>query len=580
MKFHILLFLTTVLLFLAGCSGHSDARLEHIAGIVSGNPEEAISLLDSIDPGALSTADRHYYDLLTIKANDKAYVTHKSDSLILSVIDYYSTHEKDLYPEALYYGGRVYSDLGDYPSALRYFQQSLDLLPEDTEKLKLKGHVLSQTGRLLNTLRLYEQSIPYMEKVIRINSQLKDSVNLLYNMQLLGAIYMHMEKYYKAEPMFKAAREIAKKVSPVDQHQQDIYLAAIKYFKDEQDSALNLIRKAIPEASHFYRNFALAYGARIYLECDILDTAYIYARELINNDLNNKATGYGTILSPKLRKLVPPDSINIYVSDYRELMEHTLNQNESQEALLQNTLYNYQLHERERIKAEKDKAFLKECMLGFVIVILLMAFIIVYLKNRNKSSIIRLQQSLDNINKLKYELSHVKSNLPSIEGSYTSASAEEDNQASNSISTVRRTTENELRERLRNELLSISEISNNKYFVPDIILQSEVYERLQKMIMDSRSIKDNDEIWTELINVVTQSSPKFITNLNLLTSGKLTSLDLHTALLIKCGFKPTQMAILLGKSNGTIVSRRETLCIKVLDEKLSIKVIDNIIRLL
>lgn len=320
MKFRILIFLTTVLLFLAGCSGHSDARLEHIAGIVSGNPEEAISLLDSIDPGALSAADRHYYDLLTIKANDKAYVTHKSDSLILSVIDYYSTHEKDLYPEALYYGGRVYSDLGDYPSALRYFQQSLDLLPEDTQKLKLKGHVLSQTGRLLNTLRLYEQSIPYMEKVIRITSQLKDSVNLLYDMQLLGAIYMHMEKYDKAEPMFKAAREIAEKVSPVDQHQQDIYLAAIKYFKDEQDSALNLIRKAIPEASHFYRNFALAYGARIYLECDILDTAYIYARELINNDLNNKATGYGTILSPKLRNLVPPDSINIYVSDYRELM--------------------------------------------------------------------------------------------------------------------------------------------------------------------------------------------------------------------------------------------------------------------
>lgn len=82
-------------------------------------------MLDSIKYDGLSDHDRHFFDFLSIKANDKAYVRHESDSLILDVIDYYSSHNKDnIYPEALYYGGRVFSDLGDLPTALRYFRIS------------------------------------------------------------------------------------------------------------------------------------------------------------------------------------------------------------------------------------------------------------------------------------------------------------------------------------------------------------------------------------------------------------------------------------------------------------------------
>ena len=74
--------------------------------------------------------------------------------------------------------------------------------------------------------------------------------------------------------------------------------------------------------------------------------------------------------------------------------------------------------------------------------------------------------------------------------------------------------------------------------------------------------------------------PKFKENLLLLTLGKMTTAELRTALLIKIGIKPSEMIILLGKSNGAIISRRESLCLKVLDKKMGVKVIDGIIRLL
>ena len=51
-----------------------------------------------------------YYRLLTVKAADKAYITH---TLIRLVLDYYEQEgDRRLLPEAYYYAGRVYRDLG------------------------------------------------------------------------------------------------------------------------------------------------------------------------------------------------------------------------------------------------------------------------------------------------------------------------------------------------------------------------------------------------------------------------------------------------------------------------------------
>ncbi|MDE5586430.1 MAG: amino acid ABC transporter permease, partial [Muribaculaceae bacterium] len=113
-----LLKITVLLLFAALCSctgvSEQDRMFLEIDRLCDSVPEEAMRCLDSIDPKPLSERDLNRYRLLWIKSRDKAYVNHTSDTLILDVIDYYDRHRNDgLYPEALYYGGRVYSDLGD-----------------------------------------------------------------------------------------------------------------------------------------------------------------------------------------------------------------------------------------------------------------------------------------------------------------------------------------------------------------------------------------------------------------------------------------------------------------------------------
>lgn len=144
---------TLFIVILIGCQ-KSESRqncLDDINTLISVNPDSALNMLSDFNPDSLNANDRHYYSLLLVKAQDKAYIALKSDSLISEVIRFFSKDRNDpRYIEALYYGGRTASDMGDAPAALKYFHEVLEQT-ENNDKLRdLRGNVLSQTGRLLN----------------------------------------------------------------------------------------------------------------------------------------------------------------------------------------------------------------------------------------------------------------------------------------------------------------------------------------------------------------------------------------------------------------------------------------------
>ena len=527
-----------------------------------------MSCLDSIDCNSLSTRDRHYRDFLSLKARDKAYIVHESDSLILDLLNYYSS-DKGMYPEVLYYGGRVYSDLGDYPTALQYFYTALDIIPENEQNLKLKGNILSQTGRLLNSLRLYNDAIPYIKRTIEIDSLLNDSINEVYDLQLLGGIYLRAHDYPNAEHCFRSA--LAKSINLSVSHRAKslMYLADVKYRTGQIDSALMYIRNTPGLVKPMARNSALACAADIYHTAGIKDTAYLYAHELINsNDETNKETGYEIILSPDLRHLSSPDSINGYITDYVSLLESSFNENENQLALNRQSFHNYQIHERERQKAEKSNVALRQWLLGSSILVLLLGIVILFLKNRDANNRLKLHAALENVERLRQSLKIEKED------------AGKDKSTEEVVPVEKKLTTSELRDKLKKELFDLYNSNTSRAVIDPEILKSDTYRELQELISKGKELQPDSGLWLELESLVLKCSPNFITNLQLLVGGRLNSYDLHTALLIKCGIQPTQMSILLNRSKGTIVSRRESLCYRIYGEKLGTKVIDGIIHLL
>lgn len=588
MKLHIIsyrILLSIIAIFsLACCTKHKpDERLAHIYSEISQSPtqaiETAIAALDSINPDELSEPDRHFYDFLSIKAYDKAYVLHKSDSLYLDVERYYSTHDDmNLYPEVLYYGGRVYSDLGDYPTALDYFQRSIELVKSKRIQAPFVHSLHSQTGRLLESMRLYDEAIPYIELALQESRDRKDTVNVIHNLFLLGCACMNNANYALAMKYFNEAHSRSCLLSDSAQRihfqaKAQMYKATTSLHIGKTDTAIILIKDIPYTVKPNVRNTALSHAASIYLKADMLDSAYKSSYLLIHNsDMQNKKHGYQIILNPKLKRFSTTDTLEKYIADYAELLEKDYDENSKTQSLIQRSAYNYHIHEAKREKAERTNRLLWFSITGAIFAILCLTLIVLWLKYRNNRDKLKLHEAIAKIQKLEDSYALKK------DTEYAPLNEANENSSVNVVDGIN--TIDSLRQSKKEKLLSLYSNNETNYAISPVILQSDAYNRLYKNISKGTPIKETSRIWHELEESVLQVSPEFKTNLQLLANGKLTNNDYHTALLIKCGVAPTQMAGIFCLTKGAIVSRRESLCTKFFGENLGTKVIDDIIRLL
>ena len=189
-----------VLLCLSACRPKPYPSLLLAAdSLASVLPDSACTLLASY---AADTADeplyvRMYYRLLCIKARDKAYIVHTSDSAILPVVAYYEHHKRLPHlPEAYYYAGRVYRDLGDAPQALAYFQRALDAMREDKDRVDMtvKKLVLSQMGTLFKGQDLDLEALDAYRQSLQCSELMGDSLSMIYTNRDIGQIFMFLEQ--------------------------------------------------------------------------------------------------------------------------------------------------------------------------------------------------------------------------------------------------------------------------------------------------------------------------------------------------------------------------------------------------
>lgn len=210
---------------------------------------------------------------------------------------------------------------------------------------------------------------------------------------------------------------------------------------------------------------------------------------------------------------------------------------------------------RQRLIGERDKY--ENWLVALFFVCYSLCATILYLKLRGRTQRIELREAIANIQLLRQSLT--TPTVPAV---------------------IINNDKGALREELRQQLLGLYEAGEARQVVDAGIIQSAAYAQLQESIARGDLIKDCSPLWENLEREVLTASPDFKVHLQLLTGGKLTQQEFHTALLIKCGVTPTQMAKLLGRTKGSISSRREQLCLKVFDRKLGAKVIDGIIRYL
>lgn len=557
-RYIVLLFVSVIAACLTSCNKLSNNdNLIKISRIINDSPEQARTLLNEIDRASLDQRDRQFYDFLDLKTNDKLYVDHTSDSTIVRLIAYYK--DTSLYPEILYYGGRVYSDLGDYPTSLKYFHEALDIIPDSRDNLILKSHALSQTGRLLNTLRMYDNAIPYIEEALKIDSIESKIYNLAYDNQLLGAILIHQKQYDKAEKYINKAYDFSLKLTDEDIANMRMYQSAVQLKKGNVDSALVLIRGLPSKVDPVSRNAALICASDIYMANDIPDTAYAYAHKLIESqNINNLKNGYRNLLSKKLINLVPTDSLQTYVSKYADELDNFYKLNDLKQSIIQESFYNYQFHEKERIKVEQKNAGLKIIIIIVVGVLLISMIIILALRNRRNKLLLRLNQTINELNQLREDTVDLTSDKRNSQ-------------------IVKSDDVQQLRNQINFQIQLLTE-QNKNIPISQEILNSDIYKKIKDYLAKGKPISESSEIWAELDSIVCHAYPRFRKRVYLLADQKLKEPEYRLLLLIKSGITPTQTLTLLGRTKGAISYRRKRLNEVLFGGEIDLTQIDDVIR--
>ena len=562
-----------------GCAEKESPVLSRIASTVSDAPDSALMELERIDASNLSEADRHYHDLLTVKARDKAYILHTSDSLIQSCLDYYDNNkESPHYPEALYYGGRVYTDLGDYPTALKYYQAALDETQGDEHSMELRSHILSQTARLLNSLRMHSQAIPYILQSLSVDSLLKDNFNLAYDHLLLGDALQKLANNDEAEDAYRKAHEWASRISANDATDIQVYLASVKLDKGKVDSALTLIRPIADEVIPDFRNIYLAIASETYHKAGVYDTAYIYASELASSDIpDNKRIGYRMLLTPELKRYIPTDSMDRLLDEYKSTVDSYIDAHEGQQTAIQNSMYNYTLHERERDKAERERNGVYRLLVlaSALFALGLICFLVrMYLQ---KQKMVRMQRVLFCLMDIK--TSHLLDCHCSSQGR-NAGMKDVQPQKKEILLLPPPDSVGSMRKRLLDELESINMSLKDMPVAPPAYFRLGVSDRIQHTLKNGRIINDTDPVWDDMEKVVLEESGNFKTNLMMLSDGKTDQTGYRIALLLRCGLGVSNIASLMGKAKSTVSKRCRQLGKKLFCEELDTKSLVCLIRLL
>ena len=340
-----------VALILAGCGRSVDVRLARVNALAEENlADSAMQVLDSIDRASLSGEyNRRYYDLMTIKTRDKADLSFESDSLALSVMEYFKDHGTGtVRAEAYYYAGRVARMLGDSPQALDYMQSALDCL--DDSCARLKGKISSQMGQILLNLYLFEQAKPRFKDAIKYNHASGDTLALMYNYRNLADTHSYMCEEDSVIPNLKLALSVFKKLDSCSKWREieirtittDFYLS-----KNDLDAALfeyNIIDSLITNES--IPDYVLLTAINIHLKTKKLDRARDYSLMLLKSkSIYSKKNAYEALANIS-DYFEDKENMYLYTRKYKEFID-SINDNASTDAVIhQNSIYNYKLKEQ------------------------------------------------------------------------------------------------------------------------------------------------------------------------------------------------------------------------------------------
>lgn len=560
-----LLFPILLLMCICACTNKPYPQSLRVAdSLIHNNPDSAVILLEELKRSMAfePQATQMYYQLLTIKAKDKAYITHTSDSLIKTVVKYYEERkDRERLPETYYYAGRVYRDLGDAPQALEYLQKAIESTKDCTD-YRLISRIYSQTGTLYLYQDTYDQALEVFRKAYQYCLSDKDSIGMVYSLRDIGRTFTTLNCADSALYYYKGALKYAEQihnnhlVGVVQAELSGLYIQLEMY--PEAFTAIQCSNKYIKG-----HNIAPFYAilADYYYYTNQLDSATFYYTQTASfDDLYQKQGSYKGLGNIARKKGQYKEAME-YFDKYLIYTDSIKDITNTETIRKMQSLYNYQLKEKENSKLQRQAANYKLWNILLIFSLLSLVFLFIayhqFRKKKEQQQLVK-QERIKQIQKERYAQSNTyleknKEQIKEVELSLHKAEIEKDQLRQDLLKAQK-----SLIEKTNEQITATQRVQKQSELA---LKHSDIYKKFHFAVQGSDEKIGNDD-WKELMCAVDEAYNQFTTRL--LELYPMKTIEIQVCVLIKIGLSPAQIAFITIRSRQAISSIRKRLYSKVM----------------
>lgn len=525
------------------------------------NPDSAIKILEG--KPCQTENERWTCALLRMKANLRKETTWTTNmDTVMGMIDYFKDCKDAYFLSDLYYNCAFsFDNLRDAPRATEYFQKSLDLLPKEGMEKK-KAKCLYQIANMKIAQYIYDSSLEDLERAYKYSEESHDERwqcfilrDIAWCQDFLGRTKEALQTYEKGLAIARKCRDTTA-IARLSTQYAVLLIKEKDFAKAEKALAFSAsydsTHHAVREWNALQSIYSMLYKATGRKEEEIR----CYKELERNGTLEGKRIANYELANLYLESNQPLVALPYMKSFYA--LSDSLDKLSAAEAVTKiNSLYNYQLRERENslLEAENRRKTVLAWGLGAVCVIVALLASSVWMAMKKKRQELTFRNNALKLSMKKQE----EESKRNIEGQRKAI--EELKSQTSSLNTSNEELKKQLEKQAEALLLKEQRAMVEKKerdMALERVMASAPYKTLRKACQSkSEGVREQDEVWLRLEEEVYAAFPNMENTL--MNLKKMSRQQLHVTLLIKLNFSPTDIATLTNKSRSAISSTRERL---------------------
>lgn len=424
--------------------------------------------------------------------------------------------------DSLYAVGR--QSLDEYPAlrAVLYYQRAIDVLPDNQASLSRKATLFNEMGRLMAKQQLYQEAIGRYELALQCATSLPDTLAMIDAYMGMGDAYRSLSNFQEAMRCLNQAGQLAVKQKDVKAQNAVALRKAAAYCETgNTDKGQDQLPKSLDQLSeddgHLY-NYVMAH---IYEQkSNGSDSVNHFLDRLMESGVPSYRQ---YAINKKVQQAIRQRDYNLLSSLFE--LQRDVEKDREMEARFEASGNVGALYQALHTEREKASLFIKNQRMQFLVVIGLLTLVLVIaiaimLLYRMRSEKMRMQRN--------------------------QALLEKYNEA--------------LQADLKEERLKTSTPQPDTDKKTLAIREADIYQRL---LASEKPMNEADG--SAMMALVDSLYPDFKTRLT--TFGVIKEHELKMCYLIKMGFKPSRIAILLSRSDSAISNGRMRLYRKVFGQE-------------